>query len=48
MELYACGDRSGNTWAYIRQYATDPLAAIMRAMKTIEQILTFIGELQAV
>ena len=44
MELYDLGDRSGNCWAYIRQYALDPLTAIMKALQTIEQVLTLITE----
>ena len=39
MELYDLGDRSGNSWRYISQYHTDPLAAIIKAIATIEKVL---------
>jgi len=42
MELYGLGDRSGNTWKYIRSYAKDPLTAIIKAVSTVEQVLALL------
>lgn len=43
MEMYGFGDRSGNTWGYIRMYAKDPYKAVERSMSTIEQVLEAMG-----
>jgi hypothetical protein len=39
MDLYGLRDTSGNTWNYIKMYADDPLEAITKALKTVEQVL---------
>ena len=39
MELYDLGDRSGNAWRYISRYSSDPLAAIVKALATVEKVL---------
>ena len=39
MECYDLGDRSGNAWRYISQYSQDPLAAIVKALSTVEKVL---------
>ncbi len=40
MDLYGLGDTTGNTWEYIKLYAEDPLVAITKALKTVEQVLS--------
>lgn len=42
MHLYGLSDRTGNAWTYIQTYHPDPLAAIQRALGTVEQVLTFL------
>jgi hypothetical protein len=42
MESYGLGDRTGNTWQYIRHYHKDPLQAISAALGTVERILAFL------
>jgi hypothetical protein len=44
MHLYGLGDRTGNCWQYIQQYAMDPLVAITRALGTVEQVLALMLE----
>ncbi len=44
MHLYGLGDRTGNAWKYIQTYHKNPLAAIQRALGTVEQVLTFLEE----
>jgi hypothetical protein len=39
MELYGRGDRTGNSWEYIRNYAKDPLRAIVKALRKVEEVL---------
>ncbi len=39
MDVYGYPDHSGNAWAYISQYAKDPLIAITKALKTVENVL---------
>lgn len=40
MWLYGLGDYTGNAWRYIQHYnKKDPIAAIAKAMATVEQIL---------
>lgn len=39
MDLYGLKDTSGNSWNYIKMYADDPLEAITKALKTVEQVL---------
>lgn len=43
MELYGYGDRSGNAWQYIANYATDPIQAIVKALTTVEKVLGVLG-----
>jgi len=40
--MYGYGDRTGNCWQYISQYAKDPLLAILKALKDVEMILDYI------
>lgn len=42
MELYDLGDRSGNAWHYIAGYSKDPLAAIVKALATVEKVLNIL------
>lgn len=44
MHLYGLGDRTGNCWEYIQGYAQDPLAAIVKALGTVEQVLALLLE----
>ncbi|MBN1660248.1 MAG: hypothetical protein JXA93_17755 [Anaerolineae bacterium] len=39
MHLYGLGDRAGNCWQYVKQYAADPLQAILTALGTVEKVL---------
>ena len=43
MHLYGLGDRTGNSWEYIKMYADDPLDAITGALKKVEGVLQFLG-----
>jgi hypothetical protein len=42
MHLYGLGDRSGNCWRYIQEYAVDPLLAIVKALSTVEKVLALL------
>jgi antirestriction protein ArdC len=42
MHLYGLGDRTGNCWRYVSAYAPEPLAAINRALGTVERVLALI------
>jgi hypothetical protein len=42
MRLYGLGDRSGDCWRYIKQYAKDPLKAVIKALGKIEEVLAFL------
>lgn len=42
MSLYGLGDRSGNAWKYISMYAKNPVAAVAKALSTVEKILQVI------
>ena len=42
MHLYGLGDRTGNCWKYIQYYASDPLQAIVKALGTVEKVLTLL------
>ena len=42
MNLYGLGDRSGNAWKYISLYGKDPVAAVAKALSTVEKILVVI------
>ncbi len=44
MSLYELGNRTGNTWQYIRNYSKDPLTAITKALSKVEQVLTLLLE----
>lgn len=39
MELYGMRDHTGNAWRYIESYAKDPLQAITKALRMVEQVL---------
>lgn len=39
MHLYGLGDRTGNAWNYISHYSKDPVAAISKALGTVEKII---------
>jgi hypothetical protein len=39
MEFYGLRDNTGNAWDYIARYADDPLTAITKALKTVEDVL---------
>jgi hypothetical protein len=43
MHLYGYGDRTGNCWQYVEQYAKDPLTAISKALKKVEAVLEVLG-----
>jgi hypothetical protein len=42
MQMYGLGDRTGNCWKYIAQYAQDPLLAVVKALSTVEQVLALL------
>ena len=42
MHLYGLGDRTGNCWRYIQNYAPDPLQAIVKALGTVEKVLALL------
>lgn len=42
MEVYGLGDRTGNAWEYISEYADDPVEAIHRAAAKVGEILDFV------
>lgn len=42
MEVYGLGDRTGNCWVYIKEYAKDPVEAIHRAAARVGEILDFV------
>lgn len=39
MDLYGYGDRSGNAWQYIANYADDPIEAVLNCLETVETVL---------
>lgn len=39
MEMYGYGDRSGNAWEYISQYADDPLTAVSKALDVVGKVV---------
>jgi hypothetical protein len=42
MHLYGLGNRTGNCWRYIQGYAEDPLHAVLKALGTVEKVLTLL------
>jgi len=42
MDLYGLGDRTGNCWDYVKCYADDPIQAILKALSTVEKVLTLL------
>ena len=44
MKLYTGKDYSGNTWAYIDAFNSDPLKAIFKALSTVEKIVSLLIE----
>lgn len=44
MHMYGFGDRTGNTWRYIKLYNEDPLKAITAATEDVADILNAILE----
>ena len=42
MELYGLGDHSGDAWPYIEGYVNDPVAAIVRAVGKVGDILALL------
>lgn len=44
MNLYGLGDRTGNSWNYIKHYNDDPLRAVMKALGTVEKVLSAIEQ----
>lgn len=48
MDLYDFGDRTGNAWTYVKSYNPEsPLEAILAAAGDVEQIVGFLGTLNA-
>ena len=44
MEMHSLGDRTGNAWRYIEDYAKDPIAAIAKALAKVGQVLALMEE----
>jgi hypothetical protein len=40
--LFGYGDRTGNCWRYIQQYAKDPVKAVLTALGKVEEVLAFL------
>lgn len=48
MELYDLGDHTGDAWRYIKGYADDPLAAIVKAIGKVGEIVDLLLSYEAV
>ena len=44
MHMYGLGDRTGNTWEYIKMFDANPMRAITRALETVGKVLEYIEQ----
>ncbi len=44
MHMYGLGDRTGNTWEYVKMFDNNPMRAITRALETVGKVLEYIEQ----